>query len=605
MEDKSTYENTMSASGSHHETMDAVDTVEGITTNDTEAEFSGDTEVAPEAIGGASVGDLPAGYYRSFPFLGTLGAVILGTNGLYLACSMPLNVLTNINEDIGPDSNFAWITIIFSVVSASTYLLNGRLADLLGRRWVTTGFTVIGTIGTVICAAAPSIPVLIFGNALLGVNGGTQQSLVALIAELAPNKYRSYVTALVVNSALPVISFGPVFIRLMLRDLGPGGWRWSYGAAAICNGLSALLFYLAYHPPSFAMLHARSAHKVSPWRMVDFAGAALFAGGLTVFLLGLSWGGGVYPWKSGMVIGFIVGGAALLVLFVFWEVYGAKDYPLLPTHLFGNRPFMSIALASGIATMTFFALLLLWPVQLTLMYDSTLLGVGFKSCVIQSGVAIGYFVSGAIMKPLRRQKWQFIGGMIVLAAFIGGMAGTTPATQTMAIVFLLVVGMSIGWIECLALTLAPFCLRHDEIGIALGFVGTTRAALAALAQTIFTTIYTNKIATEQPALVTPAVLDAGLPASSVPALLAGLASGNMTGIPGLTPAIEAAAVAANELAYSRSFQLVYYAAVAFGIFGIAMSLYAPNTENRFNSAISRRMQGTEDATHDTVDAEKA
>ncbi|CAK7206317.1 hypothetical protein SEUCBS139899_009105 [Sporothrix eucalyptigena] len=562
----------------HHESVDTVD-----------EEFADDVEVSPEAIGGASTSDLPPGYYRSFNFIGTLVAIVFGKNALFLSGSMPLNVLTDINKDIGPNASFDWVAIIFSVLSASTFLLGGRLSDLIGRRWVYIGSTSIGTLGCVIAAAAPTIPALIVGAAFIGVHAGPQQNLLMLIAELVPNKFRPWVSSLVFNMALPLIAFGPVFIRLMIQNIGISGWRWSYGIAAIFNGVSLILLILCYHPPNFEMLHARSQKKVPAWKMVDFVGTILFLAGLTIFLLGLSWGGTVYVWNSGKVIGFLVAGAVLLIMFALWEVYGAGDYPLVPMHLLRNAAFMSLAFASGIATMTYFALLLIWPNQLSLLYDTSFMGVGLKSCVIQSGTSIGYLISSLVMKPLGKQKWQFVFGLIVLAAFMGGMAGTTPNTQTMALFFLGIVGASIGWIECIALTLAPFCLKHDELGIALGFVGTVRAGLAAAGQTIFTTIYTNCLKADLPKYVTPVVVQAGLPESSVPALLAGLAAGNLTGISGLTPAITAVAKTAYKEGYSHSFQTVYLSSIAFGVVGILTSLFAPNTERKLNSAISRKL----------------
>lgn len=77
-------------------------------------EFADDKGIAAEAIGGVSADDLPPGYYKSFSFLGTWGGCIFGVYALFLSGSMPINVVTNINDDIGPDPNYSWIAIIVS-----------------------------------------------------------------------------------------------------------------------------------------------------------------------------------------------------------------------------------------------------------------------------------------------------------------------------------------------------------------------------------------------------------------------------------------------------------------------------------------------------------
>lgn len=66
------------------------------------------------------------------------------------------------------------------------------------------------------------------------------------------------------------------------------------------------------------MLHVRHHSKRNILMMLDTFGIVLFAGGLISFLLGVSWGGQTYPWISGQVIGTIIGGALILVGFVFW-----------------------------------------------------------------------------------------------------------------------------------------------------------------------------------------------------------------------------------------------------------------------------------------------
>ena len=77
--------------------------------------FDDDKEIAEEAIGGASSAELPAGYYHSFPFLGTVFGIWMGEIALFLCASMPFNVLTQINEDLGPNANYIWVSIVVSL----------------------------------------------------------------------------------------------------------------------------------------------------------------------------------------------------------------------------------------------------------------------------------------------------------------------------------------------------------------------------------------------------------------------------------------------------------------------------------------------------------
>jgi len=77
---------------------------------------------------------LPAGYYRSPFFLGTMlatgFALCAGVGGFAVAAPN----LALINADIGPDPNYVWIGLIYTMALAIGLLLVGRLSDLFGYK---------------------------------------------------------------------------------------------------------------------------------------------------------------------------------------------------------------------------------------------------------------------------------------------------------------------------------------------------------------------------------------------------------------------------------------------------------------------------------------
>ena len=110
-------------------------------------------EVAAEAKGG-DLTTLPKGYYWSPSFIGTMAvriplqypllsllmlaihqALSLGNCACYLGWVLPANTLTLINEDIGPDPNYTWIALTWTMCVSFGFLLTGRFSDILGRRW--------------------------------------------------------------------------------------------------------------------------------------------------------------------------------------------------------------------------------------------------------------------------------------------------------------------------------------------------------------------------------------------------------------------------------------------------------------------------------------
>ena len=81
-----------------------------------------------------------------------------------------------INNDIGPDDNYVWIALVYTLTLAIGQVLVGRLSDLFGRRW----FFILGLasalLGCIISAIATTIPILIGGTVLVGFAAASQLS---------------------------------------------------------------------------------------------------------------------------------------------------------------------------------------------------------------------------------------------------------------------------------------------------------------------------------------------------------------------------------------------------------------------------------------------
>jgi MFS family permease len=217
---------------------------------------------------------------------------------------LPSNSLALIDASIGPSKNITWVALAYTLGLSVGFLIVGRLSDIFGRRW----FFIIGNsfalIGAIIGATANHVDDLIGGNLLGGLAGAVQISFTVAIAELVPNKHRPLWVVGIFFSSFEIACFGPVIAQSFVADTR-AGWRWSYYLDIIVAGLAVILFFLFYHPPTFDLLHKNRSKRRQLARF-DFIGFVLFTGGLAIFLIGLSWGEGTYPWKSAHVIATIV-----------------------------------------------------------------------------------------------------------------------------------------------------------------------------------------------------------------------------------------------------------------------------------------------------------
>jgi hypothetical protein len=117
----------------------------------------------------SSEASLPKGYFVSRYFLGSFLAIGVGLSSGTGAFGYAAPILSYINEDLGPDAQYVWISYVYNAALAVCLCLVGRLGDIFGRRYIFIGGALLAVIGSIICATANSIDILIGGNVRYGI----------------------------------------------------------------------------------------------------------------------------------------------------------------------------------------------------------------------------------------------------------------------------------------------------------------------------------------------------------------------------------------------------------------------------------------------------
>lgn len=197
---------------------------------------------------------------------------------------------------------------------------------------------------------------------------------------------------------------------------------------------------------------------------------------------------------------------------------------------------------------------------------------------------------------IKKSRYILIGGTVSLLAFSAAMVSINPGQEAKGIGLMFMACFSVGIVETCSLALAPLALPSEDIGAALGALGSIRSGGASVATAIYVTILDNKLAKFVPEYVTPAALNAGLPKSSLPALFTALTAGDLTTVSGITPAIEAAVGAADSMAAADAFRYVWYAVVAFACVAVIAACLTVNYGEYLTDTVERKLHGK------TVDA---
>lgn len=147
------------------------------------------------------------------------------------------------------------------------------------------------------------------------------------------------------------------------------GWRTMFYALIGSYSLMTILWAIAYRPPP------RRTELTEESPKLDYIGYALLAFAVVLFLLGLIWGGNTYPWKSGKVLGPLIGGIILFILLGLWEWKGKKD-GIFHHGLFKDRNFPLVLIAIAIEGFVYVSWSALYPAQVATVYEHDVFKAG-------------------------------------------------------------------------------------------------------------------------------------------------------------------------------------------------------------------------------------
>lgn len=418
-------------------------------------------------------------YWRSPRLVGSIIAAFLLANSIYIGYSMPVNVLSIINEDIGPSSNIYLISLMYTLFTGVLNLFFARLSDILGRRYFLVGGQTFGVIGSIICATGNNVNVLIGGSVLAGIGGAAALLYPVVIHELLPNKYRHWGQAAITLAVLPTLGFGTAIARTMVASTSVG-WRGVYWLNVAVSGASAILFLTCYFPPNFHMIN----NALTKWQEVkalDYGGLFLYFSGLILVLLGFTWAQGTYPWKSAHVITSLIVGTLILVAFAFYEILMPLKQPLLPVRLFKIRNITACVFVGSTMQMVWLALNVFWPIQISVLFTSNNITIGLLSCTTGIALVAGELLFAPIFRTVGYLKWQMVVACLMTAAFGAAMAAVTYRTENVGIACTVLSGLAVGWIEMVTIVVTGLVAPPNDIGVAQGFFGSTRLVFGTVA----------------------------------------------------------------------------------------------------------------------------
>lgn len=264
----------------------------------------------------------------------------------------------------------------------------------------------------------------------------------------------------------------------------------------------------------------------------------------------------------------------------------------MPIHLFKSRGYLAMVITAMVGSCVYYSMNVLWPQQVAYLFPGSPTHNGWLACIVGSATLLGQIAGGGLSRYIPKSRYILIGSCCSLLAFSAAMVCLKPGDESKGVGLMFMACFSVGIIETCSLALAPLACRTEDLGAALGALGSIRSGGASVATAIYSTILSNKIGKFVPQRVTPAALNAGLPSSSLPDLYTNLTAGTLEKTPGITPSIMAAVVAADSSAAADAFKYVWYAVIAFACLALFAACLTIDYGEYLTDDVARKMHGT-------------
>lgn len=263
----------------------------------------------------------------------------------------------------------------------------------------------------------------------------------------------------------------------------------------------------------------------------------------------------------------------------------------MPLHLFKSRGYLAMVITAMVGSCVYYSMNVLWPQQITYLFPGTATHAGWLACIVGSSTLLGQVVGAVLCQYIPKSRYILIASCLSLLAFSAAMVTIKPNQEAKGIGLMFMACFSVGIIETCSLALAPLACKTEDLGAALGALGSIRSAGASVATAIYSTILSNKLGKFVPELVAPAAVAAGLPSSSLTDLFTNLSAGTLAKTPGITSEITLAVANANANAGAEAFKYVWYAVIAFAVLALVAACLTIDYGEYLTDEVSRKMHG--------------
>lgn len=294
-----------------------------------------------------------------------------------------------------------WIVLAYLLAVTTLVVSAGRLGDLIGRRRMLLAGIAVFTAASALCAAAPTLGLLVAARAVQGAGAATMMALtMAFVGETVPKARTGRAMGLLGTMSALGTALGPSLGGLLIAG---AGWRALFFVSVPVGALTGWL--------AFRHLPADRPRASATRAGFDPAGTLLLALTLAAYALAMTWGRGRFGLLNGALLLAALVGAALFV-----RVEARAASPLVRLAMFRDRALVGGLSMGALVSTVMMATLVVGPFHL-----SRALGLG--AAQVGLAMSVGPLAAALTGVPAGRLADRFGAARMIFVGLIGMAAG--------------------------------------------------------------------------------------------------------------------------------------------------------------------------------------
>lgn len=381
--------------------------------------------------------------------------------------------------DLGGLEHMTWLITAYLLASTVSAPIYGKLGDLFGRKVVIQAGLVVFTLGSLLCAGAQNMGMIVAGRAVQGLGaGGLIVVSMAVVGDILPPRDRGKVQGMLgaVFGLSTVI--GPLIGGLLVQTLG---WH------------SIFFVNVPVAVVAFVTLGVALKSRARVRRQIDYAGAVLMTMFLSATVLVANIGGSTMPWLSPTVLGLGAAALAALAGFVWREAHATE--PVMPLALFRNNNFVVVNLVGFMVGVAMFGAITFVPLFMQTVKGLSPTASGIMLLPMMVGLIGTSALAGRAISRTGRYKLFPILSTGVLAAGMALMSTIAAETPIWRIaIYLFVAGIGIGPVMSTGVTAIQNAVPVSMLGVGTASANMFRMIGGSIGTAAFGAIFAMRLA---------------------------------------------------------------------------------------------------------------